>query len=292
MIHKGGKMLPFFEKYIIPHTKPVYSTKCLSKQCLEYDTIIVGSDQVWRAEILSNIKDYFLCFDNDNRITKIAYAASFGKEDPGYTKKQKITCGNTLSMFKAVSVREANGLKLIRDYEWSCTKAEVVLDPTMLLPKSDYLPFIKTTEKQPLVFAYILDQTEEKNAILNRVAKRLSLNEYNFLKGCERKDFVYPSVEEWLSCYVSASFVVTDSFHGTVFAILFNIPFVVVINEGRGAARFETLLETFRLKDRVVSTNSDLDGLFNSPIDWNSVNEILKSKREESENFLLRSIAT
>lgn len=292
MVRRGGDLLPFYEHYIAPHTQPIYTTKSLSKVCSRYDVIIVGSDQVWRAEILSNITDYFLCFDKDDRIVKIAYAASFGKDSPGYTPFQKRLCGKSLSRFKAVSVRETIGLKLMKDYGWSCPDAEVVLDPTMLLFKNDYLSLIKTRDEPPIVFAYILDQTEEKISILKKVAERLSLNEYNILKEFDSNAFVYPSVEKWLSCYASASFIVTDSFHGTVFAILFNVPFVVVINEKRGSARFETLLDTFKLKDRVVSTEDDLDELFHAPIEWNSVNDILRLKREESKKFILKNVAT
>lgn len=290
MLKKGGHLFPFFEKYIVPHTEALYTSKALARACLRYDIIIVGSDQVWRAGILSNITDYFLCFDKKNKIIKIAYAASFGKEEPGFTTKQKKMCGKSLSRFKAVSVRETIGLKLIEDYGWNCPSAKVVLDPTMLLSMSDYLSLVKTKERSPFVFSYILDQTEEKMSILTKVAEKLSLDKYNILKDLESNNFAYPEVEEWLTCYSSASFVVTDSFHGTVFAIIFNIPFAVIINEERGSARFDTLLDVFCLKDRIVRIKEDIDQLIYKKIDWEIVNKILKQRQVESREFLIKHI--
>lgn len=288
MMKKGSLLYPFFEHHIVPHTEPIYTTKKLKAVCDQYDVIVVGSDQVWRAEILNNIEDYFLGFNE--KATKIAYAVSFGKENPGYTVKQIESCGQALSSFKAVSVRENIGLKLIEDYGWTCPRPKVVIDPTMLLKKEDYMAFLNEIPKKSFVFAYILDQTDMKKAILSQVAKSKKQEEYNILAGVTGIDFEYPSIEKWLLCYASASFVVTDSFHGAVFSIIFNIPFAVIINKERGAARFETLLESFDLNDRIVYYEEDVPKIINSTIEWRKVNAILDSKRIEATEFLLSNL--
>lgn len=289
MLKKGPRLYPFYENHIIPHTKPLYTTKDLEEKCKEYDVIIVGSDQIWRAEILSNVEDYFLGFIRDPKIIKISYAASFGKEAPGFSQKQLESCGNALSLFKAVSVREEVGLRLISDYGWKCRNCMVVLDPTMLLLKEEYMA-MAIKGKSPVVFAYILDETDMKVTAVNRIADELSLDKVCVLSGVNNKDFVYPSIEKWLSGFVSASFVVTDSFHGVVFSILFNVPFAVILNRERGVARFETLLNMFGLGDRVLKDKSDISKILNNKIDWEGVNDILNQKREESSYYLLSNI--
>ena len=289
MLKKGAKLYPFFESHIIPHTKPLYTTKSLAEKCKEYDAIIVGSDQIWRAEILSNVEDYFLGFLRDPNIAKISYAASFGKEMPGFSKKQLESCGIALSLFKAVSVREEVGLKLITDYGWKCRDSKVVLDPTMLLSKEEYMAMAKIN-KSSVVFVYILDETNMKFTVANRIADELTLDKVSVLSGVNNSDFVYPSIEYWLSGLASASFVVTDSFHGVVFSILFNVSFAVILNKERGAARFETILKTFGLEDRVLTDEKDVSNILNNRIDWERVNNILNLKREESSLFLLSNL--
>ena len=99
------------------------------------------------------------------------------------------------------------------------------------------------------------------------------------LQGC-----VYPSVTKWLRAFVDADFVITDSFHGCVFSIIFNKPFVAIGNKGRGLARFESLLKMFGLEDRLNSSQ------LTTEIDWESVNGKLNSYREISKNFILGNL--
>ena len=288
MLKNGKNMIPFFEKYIVPHTKAFYTTKELKKQCKKYDVVIVGSDQVWRADILSNIEDYFLPFIDGNRVRKIAYAASFGKDNPGYTDFQIKKCGEALKAFTAVSVREKIGEEIIGRYGWECMNYQVVLDPTMILPVSSYLSLINEPRQENRLFGYILDQSEKKKKVLDYIACKYNMKAINFLEDVKTKGQDYPSVEMWLESIYSSKIVLTDSFHGAVFSIIFNKPFIIMVNENRGAARFDTLLETFNLKHRILSDVESVDKLLFSPIDWESVNETLRIKKEKSVNFLLK----
>ena len=107
------------------------------------------------------------------------------------------------------------------------------------------------------------------------------------------KDFAYISPVQWLRGIQEASFVITDSFHGTVFSILFNVPFIAVGNRDRGIARFSSLLKMFRLEDRLLS---DLSGnavrrANFTDIDWFDVNRILERERSKAINFLKSNLS-
>ena len=133
------------------------------------------------------------------------------------------------------------------------------------------------------IFAYILDQNEHKSEILKSVSERegLGVREVN-----DKANRV--SIEEWLSLIAGAQFVITDSFHGCAFSILFNKPFFVFINENRGSSRFYSLFESFELQDRVIKSASDVS--LGKQVDWARVNEILSRRREASREFLISNL--
>ena len=133
------------------------------------------------------------------------------------------------------------------------------------------------------IFAYILDQNKHKSEILKSVSERegLGMREVN-----DKANRV--SIEEWLSLIAGAQLVITDSFHGCAFSILFNKPFFAFINENRGSSRFYSLFESFELQDRVVKSASDVS--LNKQVDWARVNEILSRRREASREFLISNL--
>lgn len=106
-----------------------------------------------------------------------------------------------------------------------------------------------------------MDESEEKIDILEDISKRLNLpvrkikleKDISKIPMSKLKSLTYPSIQEWLASFAQANFVVTDSFHGTVFSIIFNKPFVVLPNKGRGVARFESLLKDISLENRIFS---------------------------------------
>ena len=99
--------------------------------------------------------------------------------------------------------------------------------------------------------------------------------------------FVYPPIENWLSAFNETEMVVTDSFHSTVFSIIFNKPFWAIGNVSRGMSRFTSLLKMFHLEDRLLDADNLDDVDFSKPIDWTKVNGILEEKREECKSLLL-----
>ena len=99
-----------------------------------------------------------------------------------------------------------------------------------------------------------------------------------------------PSIEYWLQRIHDAKFIVTDSFHGTVLCILFNVPFIVYNNQGRGSDRFLTLLGHFGLEDRLVSDVSNINNLIRSVIKWEEINLKIKLKQEESLDYIYSTL--
>ena len=136
------------------------------------------------------------------------------------------------------------------------------------------------------VFSYLLDESEEKINILNDVSNKLNLpvkkikleKDISKISMSRLKSLKYPSIQEWLASFAQADFVVTDSFHGTVFSIIFNKPFVVLPNKGRGVARFESLLKVVGLENRIFSEYLISDNLYEDfPY---QINNVLLKKSE------------
>lgn len=291
---RGELLMPFVDKYICPKTKPLYSTTELIKECKgKFDAVIVGSDQVWRPDYVPNIENFYLDFVKNKNILKIAYAASFGSGNPCYTDSQKQECGKLLEQFNEVSVREESGIAIIHNFDWKPqTPPKTVLDPTMLLTITDYsslLPIQKNRNKYLL--SYVLDKNTEVKRLIEVMCSKLEINDYCVIDTSKlmQPDYKIPSVETWLGAIMNAEYVITDSFHGTVFSIIFNKPFIVFENKGRGSDRFITLLKYFGLENRLVSHACDLNKL-SSEIDWIRVNHILSKERETSLNFLSEAL--
>ncbi|WP_411887128.1 polysaccharide pyruvyl transferase family protein [Hydrocarboniphaga effusa] len=291
----------FIAEHLAPSTEQFHSTRQIRDRIKQhqFDAIIVGSDQVWRREYAPNIQDYFLGFLPEGASPRrISYAASFGTDKWRLTPAQTQACSKLLKKFDAVSVRESSGIRLCREYLGA--DAVHVLDPTMLLDAERYLQLLP--EKQPpaqklgRLFTYLLDNEPVKLQALERIAQQTRLTPTD-VTGRQVGDMLSkpataPPVENWIRGFRDAEFVFTDSFHGCVFSILFNKPFVAIGNPKRGLARFESLLEMFGLKNRlVISSNEVTADLLNAPIDWNAVNRVLHDKRQSSVGFLASALA-
>lgn len=292
-LRRSGKLLmPFVDKYISPRTKPYYTTTDMEKSCMgKYDVVIVGSDQVWRPLYVPNINDFFLEFIKDNRVKKIAYAASFGTSTPEYSREQKNECGKLISDFFSVSVREKSGIDIIKDFNWNVNcSPQLVLDPTFLLDKEDYLKHFQVKKLNQL-FCYILDKNEKTRDLISKTEKILHISSFDIMEGINNRNFVYqPSIETWLSNIYNSKFILTDSFHGMVFCIIFNKPFAVCVNHDRGADRFLSLLSLLNLETRMIKDVTDINNVLVEPICWLSVNKSLAQLKNASLKFLNDSL--
>lgn len=264
----------------------------------EFDAFVVGSDQIWRSFYFhlhwKNLPDAFLDFTNGWNVKRISYAASFGLDDiDEYTLKEIHTIKEDFQKFDAVSVREQSGIRICKSLG---VNAQWVIDPTLLLHPKDYLSLIKSKDKNVqdnILCSYILDSNKEIEELKRMLAeqKHLFIVETNSKidnPDVSLEERVQPPVENWLSAFANASFVITDSFHACVFSILFHKQFVVIGNKERGLARIGSLLSMFGLSDRFINNPREYHEL--PEIDYEKVENILESKRRESIVFLTKNL--
>lgn len=267
------------------------------QQLPEEDAFIVGSDQVWRgshANGIESLPHFFLSFASEQqRNRSIAYAASFGSDTWEGSPEETAECARLLKDFKAVSVREHSGIRICR--EQLGVEAVQMPDPTLLLEAEDYSRLIRRwwtrRGKKPFIAAYLLDETPHSASLLNETASQLGLNVQHLKEHADaprRMDRMPLSIPQWLRCIRDAECVLTDSFHGCVFAIIFNKPFICLGNETRGTARFESLLGTFGLQNRMLthSTPEQIAETLRTPIDWAAVNAIRSQEKQRALQFL------
>ncbi len=250
------------------------------------NAVIVGSDQVWRPDYYRDIEEMFLSFiDKTNNIKRITYAASFGGTEWRFTPEQTKQCAELLKRFDAVSVREKDGIGMCRKYFG--VEAKCTLDPTLLVDRKVYEKLCRKIKKpkQQFISAYILDCVDETRVNLERFAARkgMPLKIFSADNKCEL------SVEQWIATFRDASIVITDSFHGTVFSIIFQKEFFTIANVERGGSRFTSLLSYLDLTHRLFDSANSIN--FNiPPINWESVTQKLNHLKSESINFLKNAL--
>ncbi len=304
------RRLPDFQQYSFLHT--CFFTRFLKLWKLDIhrrnlltipqeDAFIVGSDQVWRGEYTRSYETlpfYFLDFaTQEQRQRSIAYAASFGTDEWEGTPEETAECARLLKDFKAVSVREHSGIRICRDVFG--VEAVQMPDPTLLLEAADYSRVIRRwwTRRlpEPFMAVYLLDETEEKCALTQAVAGSANLYPQQLTAhgdAARAMDRIPLSVPQWLRCMRDCECLLTDSFHGCVFAIIFNKPFICLGNEARGSARFDSLLGTFGLQERLLTnpTAGQVAECMRTPIDWERVNAIRHSEQQRAFDFLKQNL--
>ena len=259
-----------------------------------FDAIIVGSDQIWRPDYVRwyyRVEDVFLSFTKGWKIRRMSYAASFGIAEwkaPATTTKK---CIESLRSFDYISVREENAVKICKDV--FSTDAKLVLDPTLLLDKEDYLSLLDDTCQncdRKFVMTYILDNSNAVYKLISKISERekipfVETNMSDSVVFNKRVIKVQPKVEKWLQGFRDSSLVITDSFHACVFSIIFHKPFIVIANEYRGMSRIESLLKLFGLENHYIREIEEYTSTSEYSIP-NSVYDKLKLLRSDSLSFL------
>ncbi|WP_179993281.1 MULTISPECIES: polysaccharide pyruvyl transferase family protein [unclassified Acinetobacter] len=310
-----NKIYPFFEKELdlirvkhkrfiktyMKRSKVIYSVNDLKGYFKEkkFDAVVVGSDQVWRVAYSPRIESFFLDFLYDNeKIKKVAYSASFGIDNWQFNKEKTIEIQKFVRKFDAIAVRERSAVNIC--HEFLNIEVQHTLDPTLLLEAKDYLELLSSSDKticnKGKIFTYVLDNNNEKKEAIEKIAKKMNKDIYTnqpknkvknnlFIKDYD--SYIYPSIENWIKSFHEADFIITDSFHGTVFSIIFNKPFISIVNKERGASRFESLLEQLELTNRMVYKISEIsNNLLFEEIDYHLINEKLSKLKIESINYL------
>ncbi len=278
----------------------IYKTMPLSKRAYhsadelkyaEYDAILFGSDQIWNASLTDGIaKEFVGCFDTSKKTRKIAYAASCGRSE--FTKEEKENYYPLLKDFYALGIREKGFCNsLCKDG----FPAQKVLDPTLLLTKNEWevlataKKYKKSLPKKDYILVYAFDEDRSLYSFVDSLAEKYGLDvcciAYKKTENNEKyRVYTECGVEEFLALINGATKVVTTSFHGTVFSIIFEKDFYCIPHPTLHE-RTDSLLSELSLEAR----NGFPSGVVKD-IDWEKTGKLLEEKREESLSFLREAI--
>ncbi len=273
--YKNCIITKFVDKYLSKTHK--IKTKHELEELNKYtDNFVVGSDQVFRYKYTKNsLETYFYTYTDFSK-RRVAFSASFG------TNKFEADIENTykiekfLKRFHSITTRELDGINLCKN-TFNINNVTQLLDPVFLTDKKHFLELINSQKEnfyKNKIACYILDQSEEINAILNKISKETGLEIFNI-----NKENV--SVEEFLTAIKHSKFLITDSFHGTCFAILFHTPFKCYRNLNRGNSRFQTLIDIFNIKEFFTDNYSKINIQINNKINWEIFDNIIKNEKNK-----------
>ena len=290
----------FMQKYYaIEDISPLFHLRELEQLNDCADIFVTGSDQLWNWDISFRGTMYQNFVHSDKK--KISLATSCGALNDRVPNAKKKFIRDCLMDFDAISVREEFSKTLLRKKYG--VFAHTILEPVFWLDKEEYAEFVAdswiTVPKKSYLLAYILDPNDQKLAFLNQMAVKLQMEVITVPDGkheisrsaWDMNDYIhkYPNckphteVVDLLKLYANASFVVTDSFHGTCFSIIFQRKFVAICNEQRGKDRFYHLLNLFGLQDRLVKSNElNFDENFKQDIDYVRIENIITTEREKT----------
>ncbi len=250
---------------------------------------IVGSDQVWNYEITKNDDVFFLTFCQENA-KKIAYAASLGRDEISDDQKEYLK--SRINNFDYLSVREDSAVEIISEL----TDKEVmhVLDPTLLVgrPFWDKLANTKYTGRKYLL-VYELSHNKDMLRAANLLAQRLNLEVY-YITDFRHDPYGFTKIKrvgptEFIGLFKNASFVVTNSFHGTAFSVIYEKNFVTFPHKTRGT-RMTSLLKQLNLDARIITSSDQITDDYPLEIDYTTPNELLNNGQNKSMAFLTRAI--
>jgi hypothetical protein len=286
--HSVERKFVKMRKRYLKMTETYYS--CDGMAGLKADCFVTGSDQVWGIDRYD--ETYFLPFVNDGK--KIAYSASFGKTDIDENYFDKYT--KWLKLYSHITVRENSAVDLLNKMGIDCMG--VVLDPVLLLTKDEWNEFIEeetdNTKCDDRLLIYYLHNNPELRKYVRGFSKcwnikyaTLSATWHHLIAGGEK--IFAPEIKDYIKAIKHCKYFITDSFHGTVFALLFNKNFSVILPNDGTETRIKSLLEQIRLEDRIITDLNEFS-IMERDIDYNHVNEFIAKEREHSINLLDKMI--
>ena len=250
----------------------------------EYDILMVNSDQTWRKWDNHFYDVAFLKFAENWNITKIVYGASLGFDTWKLTKIDENFAKHLLKNFTGISTREIGSIKLIKNHLG--ITSEFVLDPTLLIDKKYYLELIKDFKNDVIInksFIFVYSVTNSK--ILKNYLKIINKKYKIYFININVKD----QIKKFIYGIYNCKAVITDSFHGTIFSIIFNKPFISFVYENYGKERFNTLKYVFNLKNRIFGYKyiPNIE-LLETPLNINKY--LIEKLKKRSITFLKRNL--
>ncbi len=279
-----------FERFIRFHmklTERYSSLEQLKKTPPEMDVYITGSDQIWNGG--GKLKDaYFLPFGKIG-VRKISYAASIGDTLPKQENETRMA--EYLKEMDDISVREGLAANYVK--KLTGKTVPVICDPVMLLSQNEWKSICKENNriKEKYIFCYCIGETGKMQDIVRKMKKLTGLKVVtvsDFVKSQINCDKVYYDVgpSEFLTFIRDADFVITNSFHGTAFAILFQKQFYSVMRK-QSSERIENLLSIFGLSERYIASDREV---YNSQIDFSNTSKVRNKLEKEAVAFLKRNL--
>lgn len=287
-----------FRESSISRTEALYNLEDLKEASQNYDVVVVGSDQIWRlAYTRQTFPAFFLSFVPD-KCRKIAYAASFGTDRWEGDAQETREAAAFLCEFAGISVREKSGVDICRNV--FDVEATHVLDPVLLVGRSYFNDLVnsnvgKTTAESDIVYYRLRGGTFGFNEIKKAGEQAGYSVENIYYRSCpsvsgDQVEHFFYSVTDWLAKIKTCrKMLVTDSFHGICFALLFEKNFIWIPNKEAGTSRLDSLLGELGLMERkctsLVAVKRTIKA--SARIDYGKVNARLKTLREASADFLI-----
>ncbi len=259
------------------------------------ENFVVGSDQLFKPVL--HLKQALLDYVNILK-NKICFGTSFGQDKYNVQTKQVLETKYLLHRFNHIALREkGENISNIFDLQ----NVSEVIDPTLMLPVQEYNKLSENVEfelPEKYLLTYTLDINKDKENVIQHIADKLNLEVLNIAnpeeKHRRKSDLNYienVSPELFLYLYKNASFIVTDSYHGSCFAIKFNKPFISLVNTNRGALRYK-LFDKLKVKHRFVENPEDVynnDELL-KPVDYTETNKIIEQESDFAINWLKNAL--
>lgn len=278
-------------------TPKVYpSVKSLYSENFNYDVICIGSDQVWNYEKGYSLEPFFACFDKNNT-KKISYASSIGLSS--LSDEAESVFKKELSVFSYLSVREQQASELLE--KLLDRKVDVVLDPTLILDSKEWLEVAKfdmcPKEKYILVYIVTIKPCDYVLEVARHIAKernlkivRICRDAYPERSGSDVQEILTAGPSEFVGLFANAEFVVTNSFHGTVFSINFAKPFYSVIKSQHSTnSRLTSILKKLNLENRILPVGSPFPEI--NDIDYTVPSEKLREERNHSVEYIKKALS-
>lgn len=274
------KFQEFREKMLNLTKKKYYGIEDLKKEKFDAEIYCTGSDQVWGK--IGNMEfdpSYFLEFDNDGKKC-ISFSASFGKTNINEMELKELPL--LLKKYSSILIRENSGLQIVKNMGFK--NVNQVLDPTLILNKNNWEKILEPiTENKKYIFIYQLHHNRFFDKYAKFISKKTNLkiirvnpSKYFKYKPGIFKGLVSPG--QFLNYIKNAEFILTDSFHGTAFSILFNKKFVDIL-PNETSTRIVSLLEFLNLKDRIIYNELNFNKL-TKEIDYKGIEKILEEEQD------------
>ncbi len=282
----------FSDAYLDTNSKVYLSKEEIEKDIEHKDILVAGSDQIWNPELTGGLSDIYTLNFVVKDITKIVYGASLGNEE--LLQKYAVDFKEKLATLDLVSVREQSIISQLQDITGK--NVEKVIDPTLLLSKQEWDQLIDKNDTnnlhyQKYILVYTLFESDEVTKIANCLSKLTGLKIVHFRKynayENELVSLYTHGPADFVNAFKNAAYVVTNSFHGTVFSLIYERKFYSVLPKSR-AGRIQDLLNDLELDSRIIQNEKEIN--INDNIDYIKVKDKIEGLKAKSMDFLKKGI--